>query len=347
MIHTLSRALTFYFRDYLGRARGVSPNTIKSYRQTFELLTDFLKEKTDLGAAGQIRITQITPDLVLDFLDYLEDPLRGRGNGTSTRNHRLSALRSFYKCLPLLHSRYIPLTGRMDAVPLKRTISRPPDFLERDELRAVFAAVERGSKKGTRDLALLLFMYNIGARASEAAEARLSWVRFGGELPHVRVWGKGRRERLCPLWNVTAAFLKHYLATARPAVAREHDDCLFLNMRSKPFSRQGIWRIVRLYIGRAANQCPSLLEKHLTPHSIRHSLGVHLRQSGVDLSVIRSWLGHVRLDTTIKYARVRIQDAKSSVDKFFSLAEVFPYTAEDKEVKETIDESTLQWLESL
>lgn len=347
MIHTLSRALTFYFRDYLGRARGASPNTIKNYRYALEIFTDFLEKKTALGRAGQIRISQITPDIVLDFLDHLEDPLNGRGNGRSSRNHRLSALRSFYKCLPLLHSRYIPLARQMDAVPIKRTVSRSPDFLERDELRAVFASVDRESRKGTRDLAILLFMYNMGARASEAAEARLSWVRFGGELPHVRVWGKGRRERLCPLWDVTAAFLKHYLATARPAVAREHDDRLFLNMRSMPFSRQGIWRIVRLYVGRASKQCPSLLEKHLTPHSIRHSLGVHLRQSGVDLSVIRSWLGHVRLDTTTKYARVRIQDAKSSVDKFYSLAGVFPYTAEDKQVKESVDEATLTWLESL
>jgi site-specific recombinase XerD len=235
----------------------------------------------------------------------------------------------------------------MDAIPVKRTVSKSPDFLEREELRAVFAGVDRETTLGARDLTLLLFMYNVGARASEAAEARLSWVRFGGELPHVRVAGKGRRERTCPLWDVTAAFLKHYLAGVRPTVAGEFSDRLFLNTRAEGFTRQGVWRIVREAFRRTLKTCPSLAEKHLTAHSIRHSLGVHLRQSGVDLSVIRSWLGHVRLDTTTKYARVRIQDAKSSVDRFFALAEVFPYSAENPKGTESIDTATLTWLDSL
>ncbi|HEV3028633.1 MAG TPA: tyrosine-type recombinase/integrase, partial [Planctomycetota bacterium] len=277
MIHTLSRAARFFFQDYLGRARGVSQNTIRGYQQAFELLFRFLRENKPKEAGAQVRVTELTPDVVLDFLDHLEDPHSGRGNSISTRNTRLAAIRSFFKCLPLLDSQYVPLTRRMDAIPVKRTVSKSPDFLEREELRAVFAGVDRETTLGARDLTLLLFMYNVGARASEAAEARLSWVRFGGELPHVRVAGKGRRERTCPLWDVTAAFLKHYLAGVRPTVAGEFSDRLFLNTRAEGFTRQGVWRIVREAFRRTLKTCPSLAEKHLTAHSIRHSLGVHLR----------------------------------------------------------------------
>jgi site-specific recombinase XerD len=347
MIHTLSRALTFFFEDYLLGARGVSPNTVLAYRDAFKRFGEFIRAKKNLESVGQFRITQVTPDLVLDFLDHLEDPKKGLGNSISTRNARLAAIQSFFKALPLLHERYVPLAKQMASVPIKRTRSESPDFLERDELRKVFAAVDRGTDQGLRDLTILLFMYNIGARASEAAQARISWLRFEADPPHVRVVGKGQRARMCPLWDVTAAFLKHYLAAGRPEPATVDCDWLFLGARRRPLTRKGIWGIVRRYVEAARKTCPSLEGKHLTAHSMRHTLGVHLRQAGVDDSIIQSWLGHIRLDTTARYARVRVQDAQKAVEKFFALAEVFPYTAEFDEKKQVLDDSVVDWLESL
>lgn len=347
MIHTLSRALDFFFEDYLLRARGVSPNTILAYRDAFKRLDEFIRVKKHLDSVGQFRITQVTPDLVLDFLDHLEDPKKGLGNSISTRNARLAAIRSFFKALPLLHERYVPLAKQMASVPLKRTRSESPDFLERDELRKVFAAVDRETPQGLRDLTILLFMYNIGARASEAAQARISWLKVGADPPYVRVVGKGERARSCPLWGVTGAFLKHYLAAGRPEPACADGDWLFLGARQRPFTRKGIWGIVHRYVEAVRKTCPSLEGKHLTAHSIRHSLGVHLRQAGVDDSVIQSWLGHVQLDTTARYARVRVQDAQKAVEKFFELASVFPYNAEFDQKSQVLDASVVDWLESL
>jgi integrase/recombinase XerC len=345
MIHTLSRALTFYFRDYLARARGVSANTVAAYRQSFDLFSRFLRQRRDLRSVRQIRVSQITPDVVLDFLDHLEDSASGRGNSRSTRNARLAALRSFFKALPLLHSRYVPLSRQMESVPLKRAQARTPDYLEREELREVFAAINRESDRGLRDLALLLFMYNVGGRASEVADARLDWIRNDHQACFVRILGKGNRERLCPLWDVTAAFLKHYLATARREAAMRPRDHLFVNRRGAPFTRKGVWGIVRRCLEQAKGRCPSLGQKHLSAHSIRHSLGMHLLQAGVDMTVIRAWLGHVRLDTTAHYARARVKDAQKAVERYFGLAEVFPYTADA--AHGAVDESLLQWLESL
>lgn len=347
MIHTLSRALRFYFEDYLSRARGVSPATIASYRQAFDLLCDYLKQKKKVQTARQIRLSELTPMILLDFLDHLEDPKTGRGNCSATRNSRLAAIRAFFAALPLLSPRYVNLARQMEGLPFKRTRSTSPDFLEREELREVFAAIPRDTPRGMRDLTMLLFMYNMGARASEAAGARLSWLGLDDRLPQVRLIGKRSRERTCPLWEVTRAFLKHYLASIRPAPCAGVEDRLFLSSTGRKLSRWAVWSIVKRYVALAAEKCPALARKHLTAHSVRHSVGMHLLQAGVDLSVIRSWLGHIKLETTQRYARVRIQDAQAAVERFFRLSEVFPHQAPDVTDASPANEALVEWLESL
>lgn len=347
MIHTLSRALRFYFEDYLARARGVSPETLAAYQQAFDLLCAYLKERKNVGTARQIRLSELSPAVILDFLDHLEDPKAGRGNCAATRNCRLAAIRSFFAALPLLSPRYVNLARQMEALPFKRTRSTSPDFLEREELHGVFAAVPRDTPLGMRDLTMLLFMYNMGARASEAAGARLSWLGLDDRLPQVRLTGKRGRERTCPLWDVTRAFLKHYLASIRPAPRPGAEDRLFLSSTGRKLSRWAVWSLVKRYVAIAAEKCPALARKHLTAHSIRHSIGMHLLQAGVDLSVIRSWLGHIKLETTQRYARVRIHDAQAAVERFFRLSEVFPHQAPAAANTPTSDEALVEWLESL
>lgn len=347
MIHTLGSALRFYFQEYLARARGASPHTMAAYRQTFSHLCEYLKRTKAVPSARRIRLTQITPLLLLEFLEHLENPKDGRGNSVTTRNLRLAALRSFFGALPLLSPRYVHLAEQVRALPFKRGRSESPDYLEREELRQVFASIDRQTSQGMRDLTLLLFMYNTGARASEAASAKISWLSFQKQLPHARILGKGGRERICPLWEVTVAFLKHYLGVIRATPHAGEEEVLFTNVRGRAFTRWGIWDVVRRRIASAAEQCPTIGRKHLTAHSIRHSLAVHLQQAGVDLTVIRSWLGHIRLQTTRRYARVRIQDSQAAVERFFRLSEVFPHSAPDGEASPALDESVVRWLESL
>lgn len=346
MIHSMGRALEFFFRNFLERGRGASPHTLASYRQTFSLLCDFLKRRRRLRSARSIRITQLTPSVLLAFLDHLEDE-HGRGNSVATRNARLAAIRSFYRALPLLSPKYLPLAKQMEHLPFKRASYRSPDYLEREELREVFASIDRSTPEGLRDLSMLLFMYNVGARASEVAGARSNWLRLEDRFRHVRVLGKGNRERICPLWDVTGAFLRHYLATARKQPRAGHEDRLFINRRGTAFTRRGVWDIVHRRVAFAAQRCPSIARKHITAHSIRHSLGVHLLQAGVDITVIRSWLGHMRLETTGRYARVRIQDAQAAVERFFGLAQVFPHPVPSRSSSAGQNESLLRWLESL
>ena len=324
MTHTLSRALRFYFRQYLLKSRNASPHTVMAYRQTFELLRRYLKAKRRVGSMKQVRLSQLTPSVLLGFLDHLEDARTGRGNSIATRNVRLAAVRSFFRALPLLSPVYANVSDQMQALPFKRTVTRSPDYLEREELRQVFGGIDPKAPQGLRDLVMLLFMYNMGARAGEVAGARLSWLDLQPHFPSVRILGKGLRERTCPLWEVTRAFLRQYLAEGRPDPRPEFQDRLFINVRRGGFSRWGVWSIVRRHVARAAQSCASLRRKHITAHSIRHSLGVHLLQAGVDMSVIRSWLGHVHLDTTYRYARVRVQDTQSAVERFFRLADVLP-----------------------
>jgi site-specific recombinase XerD len=347
MIHTLSRALRFYFEDYLARARGVSPATLATYRQGFALLCDFVKRKKGVSTARQIRLSELTPRVLLDFLDHLEDRKTGRGNSVATRNARLAAIRSFYAALPLLSPRYVNLSRQMEGLPFKRTRSTSPDYLEREELREVFAAVDRETARGMRDLTLLLFMYNMGARASEVACAKISWLSLENRMPQVRLIGKRNRERICPLWEVTRAFLKHYLASFRPAARPGAEDRLFLSTSGRSLSRWAIWAIVRRYVALASVKRPALARKHLTAHSVRHTLGMHLLQAGVDLSVIRSWLGHIKLETTQRYARVRVQDAQAAVERFFRLSKVFPDQAPPAVEAGHSSESLVQWLDSL
>jgi len=346
MNHSLARALRFFFEDYLVKARDVSPHTVSAYRQSFTLLADYLKRTRRVPSLRRFRVAQLTPEVIFDFLDYLEDSKSGRKNSIATRNARLAALKSFFAALPLFHPGYLSMAQRMRALPFKRIPNRAPDFLEREELREVFASIDRETAIGMRDLTLLLFMYNTGARASEAAQAKLSWLQLQGSFRAVRIFGKGSRERLCPLWDVTEAFVKHYLASIRREPRVEDRDRLFISARGRGFTRWSIWDLVRRRVADAAKRCRSLARKRITAHTIRHSLGVHLLQAGVDMSVIRSWLGHVRLETTHHYARVRIQDAQAAVERFFGLAEVFPHDTPHKSEPRQ-NEQLVQWLETL
>ena len=345
MKRSLWAAMRHYFEEHLPRCRGVRPNTAASYRHALDLFVRWLKQRLHRRSARLIQIDRLTPQHVLDFLDYLEDRRHGRANCAASRNARLAAVKGLFRAVSLWAPELAPLCERMELIPSKRTRRPDPEFLDLVELEAVYRAIERSTSQGVRDAALLLFAINTGARASEIAGARLSQLVLDGAFRHVRIVGKGGRERVCPLWDDTVAMLKHYVATLRPQPRSEDLDRVFLSRRGRALTRSGVLKLVKKHVARASQTCPSLARKRIRVHSLRHSTAVLLLRSGVDLSVIRSWLGHVSLETTAHYARMTALDKREALDRFFTLGKVL--ARDDATARWDRDPALLEWLASL
>jgi site-specific recombinase XerD len=186
------------------------------------------------------------------------------------------------------------------ATPFKKTAKTEIGYLEKAEMDALLAQPDRRTPLGDRDHALLLFLYNSGARADEAARLTIDSLQLGAQSS-VRLHGKGNKFRTCPLWPLTAASL------ARLVGNRGKSDAVFLNRSNQPLTRFGIHRLVTQYAERASRTVPSMATKRVSPHTIRHTTAVHLLRAGVDINTIRAWLGHVSLDTTHVYAEVDME----------------------------------------
>jgi site-specific recombinase XerD len=301
--------------------RGVSPHTLSSYKVAWRLLVSFGIEQRGLTASGDWRLTQIDRDFVLAFLLHLE---KQRACSASTRNVRLAAVQSFFRWLsarePALHDH----GNRILGIPNKRTHRPLIEYLERDELQAVLAAVNIHQADAGRDLALLCLAYNSGARAQELADVRVDWLRLSDPAT-IRIWGKGRKERELPLWKGTVYQLKRYLKLYRrgpaDAIAKSY---LFLNHRGQRMTRWGIAGILEQAFTRAATVCPTLASKHLSAHSMRHTTAVHLLQSGVDLVTIQNWLGHNSPDTVHTYLALDLKSRRDLLERCLRPEELLP-----------------------
>jgi integrase/recombinase XerD len=306
----LGRALLAFFDEYLPAQRGLSPHTVRSYRDAIVIFLRFSASDAK-RSVDRLDVADLTVERVIRFLSSLE---RERANCIATRNARLGALHVFARFLAARHPEQLGLLQPIVGLPFKRgSIESPIEYLDRDELDALFKSIDRSTPKGRRDYALFTFMFNTGARVQEALDARIEDVRFEAP-PQVKLLGKGRKERICPLWPVTAKLLTALLAE-RPA---QGSPLLFPNARGQPMTRYGVRYLLRRYVKKAAESTPSLRGKRLHPHSIRHSTAVALLKAGVDFATISHWLGHAGLNTTMRYAR-------SDIDlKRRALAQVFP-----------------------
>jgi len=297
-----------FFQDYLRHTRGASAHTIRAYRDTLKLFFLFL------GASKRRRITDLRLDdiqseTVLSFLSHVESE---RGNSVSTRNTRLAALRSFVQHLLRWDVTRASQYGRILAIRAKRAIHRAVSYLEPEEARAVIAAVDLRAPSGARDRALMLFLYNTGARVNEAIALRFRELRFGRPA-QVRLHGKGRKERLCPLWPETVMALKQILRA-------DLDEHVFTNARGNPLTRDGVAYLLNKYVHRAAKTRPELLTRRVTPHVMRHSCAVALLQAGVDVTVIRDYLGHASIATTSRYVTSNLQMKREVLEAFWNRA---------------------------
>jgi len=302
-----------FFQGYLRHMRGASRHTIRAYRDALKLFYLFLadqkhKRVTDLA------VEDIQSDSVLAFLNHVESK---RGNSAVTRNCRLAAVRSFVHHLLRHDVTRSGQYGRILAIGNKRAAHRTAIYLEPEEARAVIAAVDPRGREGERDRALLLFLYNTGARVSEALAARVCDLRL--ERPRqVRLLGKGQKERICPLWSETASALRRIIPTAKG------EDLLFRNARGEPLTRDGVAYLLLKYARLAARTTPSLMKRHLTPHAMRHSCAVALLQAGVDVSVIRDYLGHASVATTSRYITTNLQMKRDVLEAFWERAGLSP-----------------------
>ena len=286
----LGAAIRDYFTDHLPRLRGTSPHTLHSYRDSMVLLLRFLAQQQNKPVAG-LDLTDLDPPGILAFLSYLE---RDRNNGVSTRNVRLSAIHAFFHFVAARNPEHLELAQRVLGIPFKRARQRAIDYLEYDEIDAILKTINRNSLAGSRDYALLATMFNTGGRVQEIAGLRACDLQLTRPF-QVRLFGKGRKERYCPLWPQTATVLRAFCRQQNLDLRSESH--VFLNHRGQPLTRFGIWHILANCLGSACERAPSLRKKHLHPHSVRHSTAVALLKSGVDLSAISHLLGHARPNT--------------------------------------------------
>jgi site-specific recombinase XerD len=302
-----------FFLSYLQSIRGASPHTVRAYRDALKLFFLHLASQKR-KAIADLQLDDIQAEAVLAFLDHIESK---RGNSAVTRNCRLAAIRSFVQHLLRHDVTRAAQYGRVLAIGNKRATHRAVAYLEPEEARAVIAAVDIGSARGCRDHALLLLLYNTGARVSEALAVRASDLRL--ERPRqVRLLGKGKKERICPLWPETAAALRRVV---RIEAANE---AIFQSRPGTPLTRDGAAYLLNKYVRLAARNNPSPRLRRVTPHMLRHSCAVALLQAGVDITVIRDYLGHASVSTTSRYVTANLQMKQQVLGAFWKRSGLAP-----------------------
>jgi len=285
-----------FLLEHLVAERNLARNTQVSYRDTLALLLPFAS-KHGGRAIDRMTVEDLTPSVVRKFLDHLEHDRECSG---VTRNQRLATIRSLARFVGMRSPAHVAWCAEIRATPFKKTAKTGVGYLEKAEMDALLAQPDRRTPLGDRDHALLLFLYNSGARADEAAKLTIDSLQLGAQS-FVLLHGKGNKFRTCPLWPVTATSL------SRLIVNRGKSDAVFLNRSNQPLTRFGIHRLVTQYAERASRTVPSMATKRVSPHTIRHTTAVHLLRAGVDINTIRAWLGHVSLDTTHVYAEVDME----------------------------------------
>ena len=295
-----------FFTDYLVRQRRVSPQTVSSYRDTIRLLVQHLSQTTG-KKPSDLSLEEMQSQAIPQFLDSIE---RDRGNSIQTRNTRLAAIRSFFRLVALRDPARLELAAQILSIPVKRADRRLIGYLTRPEIEAILATPNTGTWGGRRDYALLLTLYNTGARISETLALRQDHVSFGTSSP-VHFKGKGRKERSVPLWPKTSRTLRNWIEKR----GENASHILFPNAGGGTLSTDGATYILRQAVIRAIPSCPSLKAKRVSPHVIRHTTAMHLLQSGVDITVIALWLGHDSLETTHGYVQADLQMKEKALEK--------------------------------
>jgi integrase/recombinase XerD len=323
-----------FFLDHLVTVKGLRPASVRSYRDTVRLLLRFVAgdKKTKIT---KLTVSDLTFERILGFLRYLEGD---RHNHIRTRNQRLAALHTLFDYIASREPEMLGVCQQVAAIPMKRTAPAETHFLERDEVHALFRHLPPAGRLALRDRALLLFLYNTGARVQEVADLRAGHLELG-EAPWARLHGKGGKWRTCPLWRQTAQLLAELLGS--PATPPAPDTPVFCSATGQALTRFGIYKIVRRHTSHLDS---TRTGRTVSPHIFRHTAAVHLLEAGVEVNVIRSWLGHADLTTTNRYAEINTRakiEALRTTEPPGTSAGPRPHP-----IWRT-DESLLNWLSSL
>lgn len=290
---TIGPWLRRFLCEHIVTERNLAKNTQKSYRDTFRLLLPFISGKLR-KPVDRLAVRDLTSRHVLQFLIHLEED---RGCSAPTRNQRLAAIRAFARFVGSRDPAHVEWCGHIRAIASKKSMPQPVGWLTRAEMEAMLSIPDRKTSRGRSEYALLLFLYNTGARVSEATQLKVSDLQIGrGNGGHdlTTLHGKGGRTRQCPLWPETEHALTDEIS------GRAADDAVFVSRLGKPFTRFGVYRLIE----RCAARVPELADRTITPHIIRHTTACHLVLAGVDINTVRAWLGHVSINTTNIYAEI-------------------------------------------
>lgn len=323
--------VTEYFTKYLAGVRNLSGNTIKSYRDTFCLLLQFLYEAMKLKPE-KVKLLNITDETVKNFLEWLESE---RDNSVSTRNLRLAAIHAFYRYVLMQNPEMLLQAQRILAIPLKKNERKSVNYLSENILKDLLARPDQSDKYGIRDTALLCLLYDSGARVQEIIDLSLSDIRLE-TLATVRLFGKGKKVRIVPLMTPTAKVLQKYLTAWNLDPKAKPDEPLFVNHQGNRLTRPGITYILKKYMTEIGAE-----ENSITPHIIRHSKAMHLLRANVDLNYIRDFLGHVNTSTTEVYAKADAEMKRKALEKAHFDVPLKAQTTWQK------NENLMSWLQSL
>lgn len=305
---TFGAFIVNFFRKFLADQNGFSKLTIASYSDCIRLLINYACESLCVSF-DKLDIEAITDELVLDFLNHLETT---RKNAPQTRNQRLAAIKTFFRFLALQDPMLTGTCERICAIKAKRTEHKVVEPLEASEVEAFLEVIDPSILWGARDNALLLLLYNTGARVQELADLKMEDLRLDAPL-QATITGKGRKQRIVPLWDETVDAIREY-RDLREAKGIESDK-LFINTRGEKISRFGINHIIDKYRKLAQKSCHSLENKKVTPHTFRHTTALHLIQSGVDITVVKEWLGHADIKTTNLYVEINIEMKRKALEQ--------------------------------
>jgi integrase/recombinase XerD len=303
--NSLPSIVQAFFLRFLVGERALSPNTIRSYRDTLKLFLCFAA-RARACTPDALTFGDMEADLVRAFLRWGETE---RGYKPRTRNQRLAALKTFFRYVAMNLPEHLERCREIRELPAKRHERPEPEFLEKAEIARLFDAVDPDAPQGLRNQTLLLVLYNTGARVQEVASLDVGDLRHG-PMPFVRLCGKGRKVRSCPLWTKTAQALERLISSkATPGPSAP----LFLNRQGLRLSRSGIAYIVHTTAVRAGLTKPARARR-VTPHVVRHTTAMHLLRAKVDITTIAAWLGHSQLSTTHGYVQVDLRMKEKALE---------------------------------
>jgi integrase/recombinase XerD len=292
-----------FLLEHLVSERNLAANTQRSYRDTMCQLLPFVSARLR-KAVDRLAVVDVSSQLVREFLRDVET---SRGCGIATRNQRLAAVHALARFVGEHSPEHIAWCAQVRCVPYKKGTHAAVPYLHKTEIDALLACPDRHTPQGHREYALLLFLYNTGARASEASELIIADLHL--DCASVDILGKGRKRRQCPLWPATVEELRTLV------VDRPSQEPVFLNRCGRSMTRFGVHALVERVAAKAQAAMPSLATKRVSPHSIRHSTATHLLSSGVEINTVRAWLGHASLETTNVYAEINLEGKARALAK--------------------------------